>query len=129
MPAPQFNKVGHPNRWYSLTYQSNNLLNVIEHNKVKRILAGYLVGNFNVIEIHSYIHGNIIFAVRTNRPIGIFDEIINKIRGTLSNHAPPLLFSLVLVARTNETQINYMYVYGSDVMDTNFLTSIDDFYP
>ena len=129
MPPPQFNKRVSGLRWYSLTYQSNEILNNAVHGKIKRIIAGYLVGNFNIVEIHSYIHGNIIFGITTNRPIALFDEIIECIIEPLVDMPPPLLFSLVLVAKNDDAHINYMYVYGSDAMDMHFLDSISDFYP
>lgn len=129
MPAPQFNKAIHPHRWYSLTYQSNAIINEGMHHQVKRFIAEILIGNFAIEDIHSYIHGNIIFAINTQIPVQELDAIITGIRVPFVNNAPPLLFSLVLVAKNTDTGINYMYVYGSDVMDEHFRNSINDIFP
>ncbi len=129
MPAPQLNKPVSPYRWYSLTYQSNGVVNDAMHNQAKRAIAEILIHGFEIVDIHSYIHGNIFFAVNTNAPVRKFNEIITALRAPLVARAPSLLFSLVLVAKTFETNINYLYVYGSDTMDQHFKDSIIDIFP
>jgi hypothetical protein len=128
MPSPQFNKEKSQNRWYTITYQSNGLLTEELHHQVKSKIAKILVDAFPIVEIHSYIHGSVVFSLNTNSPLLKFDEIVVALTVPLAKHSPKLHFELALVARL-DNGINYMYIDGIDSMDVNFLESIKDFWP
>lgn len=129
MPVSQFNKKVSSNRWYLLTYQSNKILNDELHNQVKTFIAELLVDKFPIVDLHSYIHGNILFSINTNKPLNTFDEVVNTIKVPLTTYTYPLLFSLVIAPKTSTGDVNFMYISGSDEMDTNFRTSVQDFFP
>ncbi|HWY36685.1 MAG TPA: hypothetical protein VNX68_18720 [Nitrosopumilaceae archaeon] len=128
MSAPQINIEILSHKWYSLTYQSNEIINEKMHHQVKKFIAELLISNFTIKDIRSYIHGNIIFAIDTNNPVNIFRNIIEAIRSPLVNNAPPLLFSINLIAQKTDNEV-YLYIYGSDDMNAHFRTSILSVFP
>jgi hypothetical protein len=71
MASPQFNKEKSPYRWYSLTYQSSNELNNATHQEIKKMIAEVLLTSFEIENIHSYIHGTIIFSMNTNQAMSM----------------------------------------------------------
>ncbi len=107
-------------------YQSNETLNEELHHQAKRAIAEVLV-EFPIHEMHSYIHGNIIFSIGTNNPVSSFDDIVEALEIPLAINTPPLHFSLTLVSRTSKNQ-NIMYIDGLDDLDTHFLDSISDIF-
>jgi hypothetical protein len=130
MPAPQFNKEATNSYWYSITYQSNNELNHALHVSAKQAIAKLLVDNFAQLhELHSYMHSSLKCSLNTNNPLANFDRMVQILNAPLAAHNPPLLFSIELVARSNNPNTNYMYIHGSDEMHANFLKSIEGFYP
>lgn len=128
MASPQFNKKVSTTRWYSLTYQSNATLTADLHNQVKPVIAKLLVDAFTIGEIHSYIHGSIVFSINTTTPFSKFDEIVTVLAIPLAGRSPRLHFELTLVAK-NQNNVHYMYIDGIDSMDTNFQNSIVGFWP
>ncbi|HET8964252.1 MAG TPA: hypothetical protein VFM99_10155 [Chitinophagales bacterium] len=128
MSAPQFNKEVSPNRWYLLTYQSNEILNEKTHHQVKKDIAKVLVDKFPIKDLHSYIHGNIAFSINTLAPISILDKLINQIKEPLATYSPPLLFSINLISKNDDNK-QFLYIYGDDTMDKNFKELIKEFFP
>lgn len=123
--APQFDKLPGTPSWFSLTYQSNNELN----KKFKRefkpsakvAIAKILNDNFS-IEIHSYLHCNIIFSINTNNPFTEFDKIFSILLKSMDNR---LLFNLSLVSKNSSSHPeNIMYINGSDNIENNFRRAI-----
>ncbi|MDP1746047.1 MAG: hypothetical protein Q8L90_10745 [Bacteroidota bacterium] len=130
MASPQFNKNATSDFWYSLTYQSNDLLNKETHYRIKPMIAEILVTKIKIKNIHSYIHGSIVFSLDTPSPLSKFDEIITELKTPLFDYSPKLLFSLVFVGRDTSTPSKkYMYIDGSDELDKHFQGLISSFYP
>ena len=95
----QFNKKISPLHWYSITYQSNDILNESltreHHMLIKPLIAKILFDKIHAANFHSYIHGTIIFTVKEN-PLQHFDTAVNELLKPLTEYSPKLLFSLVL---------------------------------
>jgi Cdc6-like AAA superfamily ATPase len=127
---PQFNKKETPNRWYNMSYQSNNVINDDLHNKAKQFIAKIIKDNFTVPEMHSYIHGEIIFRIDTETPIATLDEMVKKIEKPFAEYKPDrLLYSITLASTTaGDSPVQIMYVEGDSGMDQRFLESIKDFH-
>lgn len=132
MASPQLNNSPLNFWWYSLTYQSNELINDELHNKTKVEITKIIVDGFNINEIHSFIHGHIVFGINTIKPTTILSEIVKALNEPLARYSPPLLFSINLMAKSNPTSgkgIVHAYVNGSDDMENHFKESIKEFFP
>ena len=130
MATPQFNKKTSTYSWFSLTFQSNDLLNVIFHNSAKVEVAKLLTSKFTIAEIHSYVHCNIIFAIDTKVSITIFDKICLVLEEFMPRQPQELLFNLVLIAKDKSTPPKQiMYISGSEEANKHFKEAIKPFYP
>lgn len=125
----QFNKKKSVHLWWNLVYQSNVELNEEIHNKAKILIAEIILTRckLKVVEIHSYIHGNLIFSTSVDpRHIDTyFNKVVEELTEPLAKHTPKLLFNISLVGvDTSYPRTTYMYIEGDDNMDENFLKSI-----
>ncbi len=131
MPV-KFDKLQSPLSWYSLTYQSNDILNVRltheQHCLIKPMITKILFEEIGASDFQSHIHGTIIFSV-TNAPLEKFDLIVAELTRPILTNAPPLLFSLCLIAHGNDPVLQYMHINGSDTLNAHYLNLIRDFYP
>lgn len=127
---PQFNKRQTLHRWYNMSYQSNNVINDDLHGKVKQFIAKIMKDNFAIREMHSYIHGEIIFRIETTDPVNTLDQIVQKIEKPFAEYKPNrLLYSITLAASTADTTpMHIMYIEGDSGMNQKFLESIKDFH-
>ena len=127
MGTTQFNKEKSDHIWFSLTYQSNNLLNEETHNTIKALIGEELLKTELVKDIHSYIHGNIVFAVNSANAETTFDTLVGILEKPMASQSPRLLFNLSIVGISttqNGVWKCFMHIEGKDDLDTNFRQSI-----
>lgn len=117
-----------PNRFITVTYQSNDYLNRELDNKVKQNIAEILIEVADVKKIHSYVHGQIIIEIPSNNSVGTLKKVVEALSKPMASLAPPLLYSVDLAANSGNNQ-NWIYVNGDSEMNTNFLKSISEFWP
>jgi len=131
--AAQLNFPVSDNRFITITYQSNDYLNQEIDNRVKQEIAKTLVDNFDIQNIHSYVHGQIIVEVSNYNIISVCKDIVKELAVPMASEAPSLLYSVELASfirkKTPPPYENLLYVEGSDEMNKNFLESIKEFYP
>lgn len=122
---PQFNKDRENHIWFTLTYQSNDMLNDALHTSIKVLIVGKLYKKFKVVDMNSYIHGNVIFCINPPFTDKIFDDMVAELNESLVNYTPKLLFNLSVVGvDIQNPRTNYMYIAGSDTLNENFHKSI-----
>lgn len=133
MPKPQFTEKTKTNyRWLSIVYQSNDVLNKENHGPVKTTIVEHLMKStiLDIKEIHSYIHGQIIIGVTPDTVIKSFNEAKAILQKKLVSHAPPLMFSLEIIAASNDVPpFSWMYIEGDDDLNENFHNSIKHIFP
>ena len=128
MSSPQFDRKSSTIRWYSLTYQSNDILDKKVYQSSAIEIAKNLTDKFQIKEIHNYLHGNLIFAAYDNFfPDTEFDHFWIELTGVLPKHIPKLFFNLCLVSKSASIPNKcFMYLDGSDELDISFLEAIHD---
>ncbi|MDP1879968.1 MAG: hypothetical protein Q8K60_03395 [Parachlamydiaceae bacterium] len=129
MTLPQFDRENSIYDWFSLTYQSNNDLNDALKNQAKHEIVERILQTTPVVEICSYIHCHIVFAVKTENSVILLDDLILALRRPLVHFKPDLLFSLNLIAKSQPPSSIWLYIYGDSSMNDKFLASISDIYP
>jgi len=123
---PQFDKDKSNHVWFTLTYQSNDALNDAAHASIKILIAEKLYNKFNIVDMHSYIHGNVIFSINPNFTETIFDSIVTELNKSLVTYTPKLLFNLSIVGIDGlNPWVNFMYINGSDTLNKNFHKSLE----
>ena len=114
--------------WFSLTLESNGEVNKkLEENAkiaITRILVD--IDGFNIVELYSFVHCNIIFGVNTSNPHVVFKKIHETLSKPIVENTPSILINLTLAARS-DNEI-YLHINGSKKMNENFLNSISDFF-
>lgn len=130
MAAPQLNFPKNVNRFITVNYQSNDYLNKELDGQAKKYITEKLIEKIDILAIHSYIHGQIIIEVSSTNVVSTLKKVVSELAKPLAAHSPALHYSVDLASNSSDTPaINWLYVFGSDDMNKNFLESIKDIWP
>lgn len=97
-----------PNRFITVTYQSNDYLNRELDNKVKQNIAEILIEVADVKKIHSYVHGQIIIEIPSNNSVGTLKKVVEALSKPMASLAPPCYILLIWLQIQEVIRTGYM---------------------
>ena len=92
------------------------------------MISKYLVDEFKLREIHSYLDSNLVFSIDTSNAALTFMGIKKILNKQLVIESQRLQYSLNLIAKNNYNE-HYVFFTGTNDADLKFQKLIADFFP